>query len=421
MVIREEMEKSVFMVKALGARLRQARDRLDRHARTPRSDSPRVDAIYRTAALGAKRVPGELRLSSGDVTTLRAELGKALGYFNAASGGALLCASADLLGSTSLSAAVKGFPEGYYNARKNPRARVLPVGGICEDAMSAILSGISTFGRAIGVGSSYAGFLAPLGHVASRLHAIGSQAKGEKGAGPYNPVILVCAHAGLKTGEDGPTHADPQALQLLQENFPLGTCVTLTPLEPREVWFLLAAALARRPAIIAPFVTRPNETVIDRDALGLAPAAASPMGVYRLRAAKGRKPDGFVVLQGSEVGYAFLQDALPLIEKHGIDLEVYYVSSAELFDLLPPAMKRRTYPHAAFENAFGITGFTLPTMFKWIGSTHGREHSLHPFKKGRYLGSGSGRMVMEEAGLDGNNQFRAMRKFLDGMTRARGR
>ena len=84
-------------------------------------------------------------------------------------------------------------------------------------------------------------------------------------------------------------------------------------------------------------------------------------------------------------------------------------------------MKRRTYPHAAFENAFGITGFTLPTMFKWIGSTHGREHSLHPFKKGRYLGSGSGRMVMEEAGLDGNNQFRAMRKFLDGMTRARGR
>jgi len=32
--------------------------------------------------------------------------------------------------------------------------------------------------------------------------------------------VLVCAHAGLKTGEDGPTHADPQPLQLLQENFP---------------------------------------------------------------------------------------------------------------------------------------------------------------------------------------------------------
>ena len=35
-------------------------------------------------------------------------------------------------------------------------------------------------------------------------------------------MMLVCAHAGLKTGEDGPTHADPQPLQLLQENFPEG-------------------------------------------------------------------------------------------------------------------------------------------------------------------------------------------------------
>ena len=34
----------------------------------------------------------------------------------------------------------------------------------------------------------------------------------------------------LKTGEDGPTHADPQCLQLIQENFPPGIMVTLTPM-----------------------------------------------------------------------------------------------------------------------------------------------------------------------------------------------
>ena len=39
---------------------------------------------------------------------------------------------------------------------------------------------------------------------------------------PTGPLILICGHAGLATGEDGPTHADPQALQLLQENFPRG-------------------------------------------------------------------------------------------------------------------------------------------------------------------------------------------------------
>ena len=58
--------------------------------------------------------------------------------------------------------------------------------------------------------------------------------------------------------------ADPQALQLLQGNFPAGTMITLTPWDPREVWFLLSAALARKPAVIAMFVTRPNETVPDR-------------------------------------------------------------------------------------------------------------------------------------------------------------
>ena len=89
-------------------------------------------------------------------------------------------------------------------------------------------------------GSSYAAFIAPLGHIAARLHAIGAQARQSLSGDPYKPMILVCAHAGLKTGEDGPTHADPQPLQLLQENFPRGTMITLTPWEPQEMWPLLA-------------------------------------------------------------------------------------------------------------------------------------------------------------------------------------
>ena len=109
------------------------------------------------------------------------------------------------------------------------------------------------------MGSSYAAFMAPLGHIASRLHAIGNEARKSVTKEPYRPIILACAHAGLKTGEDGPTHADPQPLQLLQENFPRGTMITLTPWDPQEIWILVAAGLAKRPAILAPFVTRPNE------------------------------------------------------------------------------------------------------------------------------------------------------------------
>ena len=119
----------------------------------------------------------------------------------------------------------------------NPEARrLLSIGGICEDAMAGIMAGLSTYGRHIGVASSYGAFIAPLGHIAARLHAIGGQARWSLAMEPYRPMILVCAHAGLKTGEDGPTHADPQPLQLLQENFPRGTAITLTPWEPQEVW-----------------------------------------------------------------------------------------------------------------------------------------------------------------------------------------
>jgi transketolase len=339
-------------------------------------------------------------------------LGKALKYYSKASGGSIFAAAADLLGSTNLNAVGEGFPAGYWNAANNAGSRLLSTGGICEDAMTGILSGISTFGHHIGVGSSYGAFLAPLGHIAARLHAIGAQARHEFAGEPYRPIILDCAHAGLKTGEDGPTHADPQPLQLLEGNFPRGTAITLTPWDPCELWPLLSAALAQRPAIIAPFVTRPNETVLDRAKLGLAPVHETAKGVYLLKKPDG-KGDGTVVLQESAVTYAFLVGALPLLEKDGIDLRVYYVSSAELFDLLPVEEQREIFPPERAAEAIGITGFTLPTMHRWIRSDLGRAMTLHPFRNGHFLGSGQGFIVLREAGLDGESQHRAIREYLD--------
>ena len=272
-VIRRNLERDEPLTAALAARLVDARKRLQKAARKPRDKAPDVEALYAAAARHADATPAELALEPGSRTTLRGALGNTLGYLNTQSGGAILAAAADLLGSTSISAAGKGFPEGFYNAATNPEARLLSVGGICEDAMCGILAGLSSYGRHVGAGSSYGAFIAALGHIASRLHAIGGQARQEIRKEPFKPYFLICAHAGLKTGEDGPTHADPQPLQLLQENFPLGTLITLTPWDPQEFWPIVTAALARRPAVIAPFVTRPDENVIDRAALGLAPAA----------------------------------------------------------------------------------------------------------------------------------------------------
>jgi transketolase len=411
--IRHELEARWPIVDALAEQLRAAQNRLNTRGRKPRTDAPRIEVAFDAASKVTGKTPAELTLKPGTKATLRDELGRVLNYYNRKTGGAFVVAAADLLGSTSINKATEGFPSGYYNYQTNPGSRQLAIGGICEDAIMSMLSGISSFGKHIGAGSSYGAFSAPLGHIAARLHAIGNQARVAMEGGKFRPFFLVCAHAGLKTGEDGPTHADPQSLQLLQDNFPLGTMITLTPWDPQEIWFLVSAALAKRPAIIAPFVTRPPEIVVDRAALGLASARSAAQGVYCLRKAR-RNSHGTVVLQGTGVTNAFVHQALPLIDREKIDINVYVVTSSELFDMLPKKEHERIFPAAHQHQSMAITDFTLATMMRWVRSDYGRAHSLHPFRHGHFLGSGTGAMVMGEAGLDGVSQFKAIRAFVQG-------
>ncbi len=410
--IRSLMSREAGMLAVLGGGLRAAQKRLSARKRKPRAGAGDIEALHQAARSAPVEIPAEIAPKLGGSSTLRGELGKVLGWYNQKSGGTVMAAAADLLGSTSIDATGAGFPKGFWHATANPDSRILSLGGICEDGISGILAGLSSFGHHMGVGSSYGAFMAPLGHIAARLHCIGSQAKRDMIPDfAFRPMVLISAHAGLKTGEDGPTHADPQALQLLQENFAPGTAVTLTPWDPQELWHLFTAALAARPAFIAPFVTRPNEPVLDREALGLAPARAARQGVYRLRAARGAG-DGTLVLQGSEVANAFVLEALPKLVAEGIDLDVYYIASAELFDLLPAAEREKIFPAAKADEAMGITGFTLPTLYRWVTSARGRAASLSPFMKGHYLGSGQADMVMLQAGLDGASQVEALRAFV---------
>jgi transketolase len=404
----------------MAGRVAAAQERLDRAARKPREGAPDVERIF--AVADPKTTPPDLSLEVGASVALRVQLGKVLGYFNKASGGAILLAAADLLDSTAISGGAKGFPEGYFHAHENPGARSLSIGGICEDGMACVLSGASSLGFHVGAGASYGAFISPLGHIPARVHAIANQMRREVEGhdAPYRPFILIMGHAGMKTGEDGPTHADPQALQLYQENFVPGTAVSLTPWEPQEIWPLMAAAFRARPAVIAPYVTRPNEPVLDREALGLAPAHEAAQGVYRLRAAMGAR-DGTLVLQGSDVTYEFVQSALPMLEADGIDLDVFYVASAELFDRLERDQRQAIFPSEQTHEAMGITGFTLPTLYRWIRSDLGMAHTMYPFRKGHYLGSGTGDMVVYEAGMHGEGQYREIKKYLDARARERGR
>jgi len=412
MTVRNTLESDRELAGYFADRLESAKKRLVARKRRIRPDMPNLDVLY-DDTFSAEEVPEELVLKPGESTTLRAALGNAMNYLNLKMGGGFIVSAADLLDSTSVSAAAKGFPQKYYGARSNPDARLIALGGICEDCMGAFMSGLTTYGHHIGVTSSYGAFIAALEHVAARLHGIGQQAHSEYDKEPFHTFILVCAHAGPKTGEDGPTHADPQPLQLLQENFPGNVLVTLTPWEPQELWPLLVAGLNARPAILAPFVTRPNETIPDRAALGMPPASAGARGVYAMRRAdpSAKQQNGTVVIQGSGVANAFVDEVLPRINEKGLNMNVYYIASAELFNLLSEARREEIFPEAHRRECMGITDFTAPTMYKWVLSVEGRGRTLHPFRKGRYLGSGQANKVLEEAGLHGEGQWRAVMEY----------
>ncbi|MFQ5603517.1 MAG: hypothetical protein ACE5HS_09645 [bacterium] len=418
MVIRHCLESQKELAFFAAKQTIESQQRLKKLQRKKRSDAPNLNKLYASdSGLDAERPPDELALKPGESVTLRAMLGNVLNVLNKKTEGAIIGSAADLLGSTSVVNINKGFDEGLFNAVENPKSRLVAVGGICEDAMGAFMAGLSSFGNHIGVTSSYGAFIGALEHVAARLHGIGQQTKGEIQDPAYNTWIMINAHAGVKTGEDGPTHADPQVLQLLQENFPKGVLITLTPWDAQEIWPLMVAGLKERPAVLCPFVTRPADTIVNRQEYGLPPAHTAVKGIYAMRTAdpSARQQSGTLVLQGNGVATIFVQEVLPKLDEKGLNLNVFYVASAELFNRLPLQEQEAIFPEALSREAMGITDFTLPTMYRWVRSNEGIERTLHSFRGHHYLGSGKAHKVLQEAGIHAEGQLEAILDFAQKM------
>jgi transketolase len=410
LVIRSVLEKDKQVADTLTKRIEESLKRLESSKRVPHSGSGNLSKVYEDESLKPDLTPEELQLEPGKSVTLRGVLGDTLGYLNRKSGGAFIGSAADLFGSTSVSNLAKGLSEGYYNYQTNPNARLIRTGGICEDAMGGFMAGLSSFGNHLGVGSSYGAFIAALQHVPARLHAIAQETNQRVYGKPANPFVIICGHAGPRTGEDGPTHADPQPLQLMQENFPPGSVITLTPWDTQEIWPLVIESIKRRPAVIVPFVTRPSEKVVDRVRLGFPDASTAAKGVYALRKADMVQDNyhGTLVLQGNAVGHIFATEVISELDAKGVNLNVFYIASAELFDGLSDSEKEEIFPDSLAREAMGITEFTMPTLYRWVTSREGRKRSLHAFAKGHFSGSGQADKVLEEVGLDAGGQIKAI-------------
>ncbi len=412
MVIRKAFESRPDLTQHLGDWIAASKQGHQDSPRSLRSNAPDLARLYQDNAISPMERPESCTYDIGSSQTLRGCLANSLNHVNRLTNGAVLSAAADLYGSTNIASITDGFGKGFWHPTKNPESRLFSAGGIAEDAMGGMCSGISTMGYQIGVGSSYGAFIAPLNTICAKTHGIGQQSLRHRVPGePNKTFVIVCGHAGVKTGEDGPTHAEPQALQVLQENFPGDVMISLTPWDPNELWPLTAESLIQRPAVMSAYVTRPSEVILDRQALGLAPAEHSIKGVYKLLASNGT-PDATIIYQGSEVAYAFVTGVLPRLKEKGINLDVYYISSVELFDRLDKQERNEIYPFSAASSAMMVTGFTAATTYRWTMSERGREFTLYPWKKGEFLGSGPGDVCLEQAGMHAEAQWDVIQRFI---------
>jgi hypothetical protein len=139
--------------------------------------------------------------------------------------------------------------------------------------------------------------------------------------------------------------------------------------------------------------------------------------MYAMRTAdRSKKPyHGTLVLQGSGITNTFVSEVLPRIDEAGLNMNIFYVSSAELFNMLPEDEQKAIYPDDLAAEAMGMTGLTLPTMYRWITSREGRARTVHAFIHGHYLGSGQAHKVFEEASLHGDGQWKAIEEYADWM------
>lgn len=351
------------------------------------------------------KTPEVLNYPSDKKVALRNAMAQALQYMGEKQQSSFYVSTADLSGSTAAGQIAKPYDKGFYNKQTNPESRLIASGGICEDGLSAVMSGVSAYGLNTGIAASYAAFTSSMMHTASRLHAIGQQSYHEITGKAMNTFVVFSGHAGIPTGEDGPTHADPQALQLVQEDFPKNMAITLTPLDAHDVWPSLCAAMAKKPAVLYPFVTRPEVCQNAR-----IKGADATKGVYAL--VKEKDAQGTLIIQGSGVGEIFMQQTYPMLKQEGIKLNVYYVCSRELFLSLDEKEQEQILPLSEQKRAMAITDFTMPTLYCWLKSEIGQKCSLSPFKDGKYLSSGKAPKIYEQAHLDAKSQLLAIKNYL---------
>jgi len=194
--------------------------------------------------------------------------------------------------------------------------------------------------------------------------------------------------------------------------FPDGHVVDVHPWEPNEVPVVLGAAFKLGPPIIALHLTRPAITVPDRAALGCPSHFAAAKGAYILRDYHPGKPRGGTVIVQGTMPTANLVQALPELDKAGLNVKIVAAVSPQLFAVQPAAYRERVLTPADRMDSMVISNRGRRTMYDWYFNPLAAEYTLSPDFDNRWRTGGAVEEIYEEARLSPLWIFRGIERFV---------
>jgi len=374
--------------------------------------------------LAPEALPAELFVEPGTQAPNRAGFAKFGAWLNAKAREAMgrplvLACSADLADSTNISGFAKDWGDskgfGWYDRQRHPEGCLLPQ-QITEFTNAGLCVGLATVNMSErpeeeflgywGACSTYGSF-SYLKYGLMRLFSQLAQDCPLK----VGKVIWVAGHSGPETAEDSRTHFGifaPGVGQL----FPDGHVINLHPWEHNEVAPMLAAALSTDRPIVVLHLTRPNVTVPDRAALGVAPCHDAARGAYVIRPhATDRRPEGTVIVQGTSTTDSVYQLLPRLAAGEGPNVKLVQATSWELFQLQDQAYRDRVLPHDDWLDSTVISNGARRLMHDWLPHKVAESYAMTSDWDDRWRTGGNVEELKREAHIDPESLWDGIGRF----------
>jgi len=278
--------------------------------------------------------------------------------------------------------------------RDNPLGRGLRY-GIAEQNMAMMAAAMTTDRlpgdfAPVSVFSSYGVFTSMMCN-AVRLVLIANQLYPER----KGFFVMLAAHDGPETGEDGPTH---QGLFWMSMYNAYPGIKVYKPMDANETVEMLFYALEQGEPI-ALSVARPNTPVFDREKYNMPAAREAVNGAYVARGFKDNaNKKATLVVCGGQVMSNVLE-VLDEIESQGLDIKIVAVTSPELFEDLRennPEKANEIFSDEDRERVValhnGWPGFLYPFLLP-------KDYTDRNIAIDKYLQSGNAKEVYALAGL----------------------